>query len=123
MSGLAILKAGSHQSQVPSLKALEVNLCNLNRREDKSWDLPLHTGSQVLSSKYDINTYIITLLGGEVGTYVESCVDQRAKTNSQHKSCKYFCINNQDPTLLIINHILMDFLGSRLGLCLHVGTC
>ena len=34
----------SHGSQVRSPISLEVNLCNVGRREHGSWDLPLHTG-------------------------------------------------------------------------------
>ena len=31
----------------------------------ENWDLPLHTGLQVLSPKYDMNAYMTTLVGGE----------------------------------------------------------
>ena len=47
-------------------------------------------GTQVLSPNYDMDAYMATLLGGELGTCVRSGVHQRAIPNSQHKSCKYF---------------------------------
>ena len=44
-----------HFKMIPSLKSLQVNPCNLSRREHGSWDLPLHTGpkfkSQVTSGQ------------------------------------------------------------------------
>jgi hypothetical protein len=33
-----------------------------------------------------------------------------------------FAKNNEDPTLMIMNHILTVPLGSKVGTCLHVGT-
>ena len=61
------LRAGPHGSQVPSPKPLEFNMCNLNRWEHGSWDLPLYTGSQVLSPKYDMDAYMTTFFEGETG--------------------------------------------------------
>jgi hypothetical protein len=46
-------------------KSHMVNLCNLNRWEHGSWDLPCHTGSQVPRSKYDMDGYMATLFRGE----------------------------------------------------------
>ena len=46
--------------------SLEVDPCNLSRREHGSCDLPLHTGSQVLSPQNDMDVYV------KLGTYVES---------------------------------------------------
>ena len=46
-------------------KSLEVNMCNLSHWEHESWDLALHTGSQVLSSGYDMDACMATLYEGE----------------------------------------------------------
>jgi hypothetical protein len=46
-------------------KSLEVNPCNLNHGEHGSWNLPLHMGSQVLSSKCDMDVHMASLFGGE----------------------------------------------------------
>ena len=46
-------------------KSLEVNMCNLNRRQHESGDLPLHIGFQVLNPEYDMDAYMATLFGGE----------------------------------------------------------
>ena len=53
------------RSQVPSPKSREVNQCNLNRWEHGSWDLPLHTGLQVPSSRYDMDVCMAPRFGGE----------------------------------------------------------
>ena len=55
-------------------------------REHGSWDLSLHTGSQALSPKYDMDAYMATLFGGEfLGTCVESWVQQNTRPNSQER--------------------------------------
>ena len=74
----------------PSPKSLEVNPCNLSHLEHGSWDLPLHTGSQVPSM-----TWMPTwqqFLEVRLGTCVESWVKQKSRPISQHKSHEYFCI-------------------------------
>ena len=53
------------KSQDLGPKSLEVNPCNLKCWDHRSWYLPLHMGSQVLSPKYDMDAYMITLFGGE----------------------------------------------------------
>ena len=52
-------------SQVLSPKPLEVDLCNFSHPKHGSWDSTLHMGSQVLSSKFDMDVYVATFLGGE----------------------------------------------------------
>ena len=58
----ATLRAGSYRSQV--LSHLR-SWCNLSHWEHGGWDLPLHMGPQVLSPKFDMNAYMVTLFGGE----------------------------------------------------------
>ena len=48
-----------------SPESLEVDPCDLGRWERGSWGLPLHMGSQVLISEYDMDVYMATLSGGE----------------------------------------------------------
>jgi hypothetical protein len=52
-------------SQVLSLKSLEVNHTILAIEKHGSWDLSVHTGSEILISKYDVDVYMTTLFGGE----------------------------------------------------------
>ena len=59
------LRASSNGVPSSSLNSHEVNPSNLSRREHESWNLPLHTGSQVLSPKYDMHAYMATLSEGE----------------------------------------------------------
>jgi hypothetical protein len=81
-------------SQILSSKSLEVNPSNLNHWEHGNWDLPLHIRSWVLRSKYDMDAYMATLFGGETWDWCwESWAKQKARPNSQHNSCEYFCIN------------------------------
>ena len=63
--GTHILWFRAYLHRVPSPKSLEVNPCNLSRWEHGSLDLPLHTRSQNLMSKYDMDAYMATFLGGE----------------------------------------------------------
>ena len=65
--------------------------------------------------KYDMDAYMATLFGGELGTWVESWVEQRPWPNFQYKSREYLYINNKDLTLMIVNHFLMLSKGSKLG--------
>ena len=53
---------------VPSPKSLNVNPCNLSRWDHGSWDLPLHTWSQVPSHSRSICA-ISVVESMEVGTY------------------------------------------------------
>ena len=46
----------SHLRSIRAISAVE---------STKTWDLPLHTESRVLSPKYDMDAYMATLLGGE----------------------------------------------------------
>jgi len=57
-------RVSSHGVQVLSPSSVEVNMCNLNRREYESWDLPLHMGPKSLVLSMTINTYITTLFVG-----------------------------------------------------------
>ena len=43
----AQLGVASHRIPSPNPKSMDVILCKLNRWEHGSWDLPLHTGSQI----------------------------------------------------------------------------
>jgi len=43
----------------------------------------------------------------KLGTYVENSIDQKAKPNSQLKSRDIWALNNQDPTLRIVDYISM----------------
>ena len=71
-------------SEVVSLKSLKVNLCNLNRWEHGSWDLPLHMGSLILSPMYDM-THMPTWQ-----LFLD--VRRKARPNTQHKSNNYLCM-------------------------------
>ena len=42
-------------------------MCDLNRSDHGSWDLPLHMGFQTLGPYYDMDAYMITLFGDETG--------------------------------------------------------
>ena len=47
-------------------KSREVNPYNVNHGEHGNWNLPLQMGSQVLSSKYDMDViHMASLFGGE----------------------------------------------------------
>ena len=61
-----LIRAGF--TPVPSPKSLEVDPCNLNRREHGSSNLPLHTRSQVPSHSRSIHA-ISAVETMEVGTY------------------------------------------------------
>ncbi len=56
-----------------------------------------------------------TLLEVRFGTGVASWIEQTDRPNSQPKSRGYFCIDNQDPTLMIYTHILVVIEGSQVG--------
>ena len=55
------------------------------------------------------------ILEVRIGTCVESWVEQKAIPDSQHKSHKHICMNNQDPTLMINDCIFMVYGGSQVG--------
>ena len=42
-------------------------------------------GSQVMSTKYDMDAYMATFSGDEDWTFVESWVEQKAPPNTQQK--------------------------------------
>jgi hypothetical protein len=69
---------------------------------------PVHTGSQVLSPKYDMDAHVTTIYiwrwGSELVLRVGSSkkLDPTLNTSPVNNSTQ----NNQDPTLMIINHIL-----------------
>ena len=44
-----------------------------------------------------------------LGTCATSWVEQKARPSSRPKSHKYFALNNQDSTLMMINHILVGY--------------
>jgi hypothetical protein len=73
----------------------------------------LACGSQVLSPKYDMNAFMTTLLELRLGTYSESWVEQKTKNKLDPTlnttPANIFSYNNQDPTLMIINYILMAY--------------
>jgi hypothetical protein len=60
----------------------------------RAWKLGLTTshGPQVLSSKYEMNAYMATLLEVRLGTCDESRLKQKAKPNSQTQVLQLFCI-------------------------------
>jgi hypothetical protein len=55
------------------------------------------------------------ILEVRIGTCVESWVERKARPDSQHKSHKHICMNNQDPTLMINDRILMVYGGLQVG--------
>ena len=62
--------------RVPSPKSHEVNPCNLNCWEHGSWDLPLHTRSQVLSSRLQWGQFMQSQLveSMEVGITIQEVI-------------------------------------------------
>ena len=86
--------------------------CNFRCREHGSWDLSLHTWSQVLSPKYDMDACMTTLLGGEAweSGRVESWVELKASVDpTLNTNPTSICLhkNNQILTLLIIDHMFI----------------
>ena len=103
-------------SRALSPKSCEVTPCNLSRWQHGNWDLPLHTGSQVLVPSMTWMPTRQHFLEVRLGTCVESWVKQKARPNSQHKSREcVFASNNQDHNLMMINFILMVSWGSKVG--------
>ena len=51
----------------------------------------------------------------KLGTCLESFVEQKTKPKSQLKPYDIWALNNQDPTLMIFDHILMVSWGSTVG--------
>jgi hypothetical protein len=120
--GMSTLENGGLQglahmaSQVLSPKSLEVNPCNpicLRARESE-----LHTRSQVISPKYDMDTYMATPFGGEAW-------DSGWKLG---QAKNYTQLPTQVPWTIILhktiktpsfmkkpNHILMVSWGSKVG--------
>ena len=88
-------------------KSFEINMCNHIHCEHGSWDLPLHTWSQILSLKYGMDAHMTNFLVVRLGTCVVSWVEQKARPNHQLRPREYLCTNNQDSTLMIINHNIM----------------
>ena len=97
-------------------KSLEINPCNLSCWEHGSWDLPFHTGSHNLKSQLwhgclHGNTFWRWGLGHVLRVGLSKKLDL-----TFHKSfINIFAWNNQDLPLMIINHVLMVFLGSNVG--------
>ena len=100
----------SQGSQVVSPKPLEVNLCNANHWEHGGWELLLHKGP-----KYDMDAYMPTLCWDEAWDFVLRVGLSKLLDSPLHKSHakKFHGIINQDPTLMINNHILMTSWGSK----------
>ena len=110
------LRVGSHGSQVIISKSHEVNPCILYCWEHRSWDLPLHTGSQVLSPKYDMDVYMTTLFGGKAWDLC--CEVGRVKKLDpilNPRLVNIFPSNDKDPTFIIFNHVLVITWGSQVG--------
>jgi hypothetical protein len=104
--------------QVLSPKSLEDNPCNLNCWWHGSWDLPLHTESQVLSTKYDMDTYRTTFFkrwGLGFVLRVGSSKKLDPTLNKLQVQCDICYINNQDLTLKCIDDLLMLSRGSKVG--------
>ena len=103
-------------SRVLHPKSLEINPCNLSCWEHGSWDLPFHTGSHNLKSQLwhgclHGNTFWRWGLGHVLRVGLSKKLDL-----TFHKSfINIFAWNNQDLPLMIINHVLMVFLGSNVG--------
>jgi hypothetical protein len=99
-----------------SPKSHEVNPCNVDHWEHGSWDLPLHTWSQVQSPNYDMDAYMAALFGGEAWDLC--CELGRGQSETQlstqvlqillHKVIKI-------RLLMIFNHILVITRGSEVG--------
>jgi hypothetical protein len=70
-------------SQVLISKSLEVYLCNLNRGDHGSWDLPLHLGFQVLNPKYAMDAHMMTFFGAEVWKLCGDLGRAKVGSNSQ----------------------------------------
>ena len=98
-----------HFKMIPSLKSLQVNPCNLSRREHGSWDLPLHTGPKFKSQvTFRSILAISTVESMEVGTYhftkvptvksleVNPCNPNCREHGSWDPSTSY---RSQDPSL------------------------
>ena len=101
------------------LKSLEVNLCNLNGWGHGSWDLSLHIGFQVPSPKYDMDVCMATLSGGETWDLCWELGLSFSSTQLSTQVLRFFAQNNQDPTLVINNHIWWFFKAQKLGHILH----
>jgi hypothetical protein len=111
-----VFEAGSHESQVLSPKLLVVNSCNLNHKEHESWDLPLHTESQVFKSQVwhgclHGNTFWRWGLGLVLRARSSKKLVPTLNTNPGNN----FTQNNKDQTWMIINHVLMIYWGSKVG--------
>ena len=103
-------------------KSLEVDPCDLSRWEHGSWDLPLPSWSKILGLKHDMDTYMATVVEGEVrwGEVWDLCwewvgwskkLDPTLSTNPTRFCAK----SNLNPTLLNVSHILMVSWGSKVG--------
>ena len=76
----------------------------------RAWKLGLTTShkSQVLSPNYDMDTYMATLFGGEAKDFMLRVgSSQKLDPTLNPSPMNSFAYNNQDPTLMIINHILV----------------
>ena len=82
--------------KVLSPNSFEVNPSNISRWEHGSWDLSLHTRSQVLSLKYDMNAYMIALFVGEAqGLCWELCL---SLSDINHSSIvSWYHVHNLGP--------------------------
>jgi hypothetical protein len=78
---------------VPSLKLLEVNMCNLHRWEHGSWDLSLQSGFQVLSPNSDMDACMhgpsFRRWGLILVLRIGSSKELTQKSKREHKSCEY----------------------------------
>jgi len=81
------------------------------------WDLPLHMGFGVLNSKYDMDTYMATLFGGEAHDLCYSFGSSKKldPTLKSDKSQEIFAKNNQNMIFIKIHHTLMISWRSKVG--------
>ena len=101
-----VLRANLHG--VPSPKFQVTWGQSLQSQLLRAWNLGLTTshGSQLLSSKHDMDAYITIFFGGEAWDLCSELVKQKFRPNSQPKS------QNKLLTLMICNHIWMISRGS-----------
>ena len=62
--------------------------------------IALHKGSQVLSTSYEVDAYMTTILEVRLRTCLGKWVEQKATPNSQPTS--------HEPTSIMIKHILIS---------------
>ena len=98
-------------SQILSPKSLEVNPCNLSHWEHGSWDLPLHTGSQVWHGCLHGNIFWRRGLRLVLRIVLSKMLDPTLKPSPTNM----FAWNNEDLTLMIVNHMSMVSWGSKVG--------